>query len=93
MMRQAQLQMDIMGDQTFAGYTQCEDWNGWARPYFTFEVAQNIVESLRIYQTAHYDTESDELVFEDDGEEERFGAIEVEGQKLYPIGAGSWGTI
>jgi hypothetical protein len=85
-------QLDVTGPATFSGHSTGTGWNGWALPHFTFDVAQRIVEAIRLFQDAHYDAIADEFVFETpDGDEERFGAVEIKGLgKLYPIGAGSW---
>ena len=81
---------EALGDHSFHGHTDGRDWNGWAHPHFTFEVAQLIADCFSESQTAYYDAATDEFVFENEDDEERFGAVEIEGQKLYPIGAGSW---
>lgn len=84
--------LETIGDRLFAGYTEREDWNGWARPYFLFETAQQIADAVSEFQTAFYDANADAFVFEvEDDEPEIFGALSVEGiGKIYPIGAGSW---
>lgn len=91
-MKPAFFSMDATGTQTFAGYSDGQLWNGWARPLFSFDSAQQIAEAISQHQTAFYDAEADEFIFEgDDDETERFAAIEVEGiGKLYPIGTGAW---
>jgi hypothetical protein len=90
-LRPSHFQTDATSGQTLPGYTDGRDWNGWARPYFTHEVGFQIVEALLPLQNAYYDARADEFVFESpDGEEERFGAVEVDGEKLFPIGAGAW---
>lgn len=88
-MKSASFKLDGLDDQIFPGYTDGRHWNGWACPRFAFEVAQSIVSYSRLLQTAFYDEEVDEFVFGDE-DEERFGAVEVEGKRLYQIGAGSW---
>ena len=88
-------------DETFEGYTAGHTWNGWACPYFTAAVAQQLVdlwtkaESATLH--ASYDAISDTYSFlDEDGMDEpdtyRVEPHEVEGQIaiLYPIGNGCW---
>ena len=84
--------LDFLEGQQFEGYTRGEDWNGFACPYFTFDQAQCIADAWRgSGKNASYDNNRDEFTFEmQDGEEDRFYSEEIEGVKLYPIGAGSW---
>jgi hypothetical protein len=91
-MKAALFSIEATGERVFEGYTTAEDWNGWERPLFPFESAQQIAEAVSEYQTAFYDEGADEFVFEvEDSDDERFGAVEVETiGKLYPIGAGVW---
>lgn len=91
-MRPAKFTIDTFGEEVFEGFTQGETWNGWARPYFTFEQARRVVEAHRARGgRASYDEAEDAFSFEI-GEEEidAFPAESLEGQKLYPVGAGCW---
>ena len=99
MLRETQFAIDTLGDKVFEGYTQGEEWNGWACPYFTFEQAQKVVEAFNKGERfegdkieARYDAEQDAFcfLFESSGESDDFAAVELEGQKFYPIGAGCW---
>lgn len=91
-MRAAKFTIDTFGDTVFDGYTDGTTWNGWARPYFTFIEAQRIVEAHTANGgTAFYNDVDDAFSFEmGDDEMVTFTAEKVEGQKLYPIGAGCW---
>jgi hypothetical protein len=91
-MRAAKFAMDSFGDEVFDAFTQGETWNGWARPYFTFEQAQGILKAhCSQGRKAWYDEECDAFAFEfNEGEVDKFPAEAVEGLKLYPIGAGCW---
>ena len=91
-MRAARFAIDTFGDEIFEGFTQGETWNGWARPSFTFDQAQRIVEVHRSNgMTAWYDREQDAFGFElSQDEVDTFPAEIVEGQKLHPVGAGCW---
>lgn len=84
--------LDALSGRVFEGYATAEQWNGWERPLFPFESARQITQAASEYQTAFYDEDADEFVFEIvDGETERFGAVAVAGVgKLYSIGAGVW---
>lgn len=91
-MRAGRFALDSFGDEVFDGFTQGETWNGWARPYFTFEQGQRIVEAHRAQgNKARYDESGDAFSFElNEDEIDTFPSEQVEGQKLYPIGAGCW---
>lgn len=95
-MRQTKFMTDPLGTRIFDGFSQDESWNGWACPYFTFDQAQQIVKA---YQEngikAWYDEASDAFSFEVDAgggikEVDTFASNEVDGKKLYPIGAFCW---
>ena len=90
-MRESMFSLEMIEERAFSGFAEEGDWNGWARPLFTREVGLQILKSLQAFQTAHYDSQNDEFVFESfDGDEERFGPVNIHGQLLYPIGTGSW---
>lgn len=91
-MQTARFIIDTFGDEIFAGFTLGESWNGWARPYFTFEQAQHLVEAHRLHGgKAWYDETQDAFAFEVNQDEvDTFPAEVVENRKLYPIGAGCW---
>ena len=96
-MRETLFSTDILGDDTFSGYTDGRTWNGWACPYFPFEQAQRLVAAWRDSGwKAGYDPKRDVFTFAAaDGqaeadEPETFGGVEIGGKQLYPIGAGAW---
>ena len=94
-MKSTKFTIDTLGDRVFEGYTNGEDWNGWACPYFTFEQAQAIVGAYHDHGwPAHYDQANDQFVFSMShagaAEDEVYSPIEEGGQKLYPIGTASW---
>jgi hypothetical protein len=91
-MRAAKFTIDTFDGEVFDGFTIGETWNGWARPYFTFEQAQRVVEAHQAHVgTASYEEGEDAFSFEmSEDEVDTFPAETVEGQKLYPIGAGCW---
>ncbi|BCM88711.1 hypothetical protein IAD21_00553 [Abditibacteriota bacterium] len=73
--------LEAIRSRTFHGYTDGQTWNGWARPYFTYEVGLQIVDAMKLYRGAAYDA----------GEEEVFSAINAaRSRKVYPIGSSSW---
>jgi hypothetical protein len=98
-MQEAKFSIDTLGDKIFDGYTQGEEWNGWACPYFTFEQAQKVAEAFNEGERfegdkvkARYNVEQDAFCFffESSGESDDFPSLEVDGLKLYPVGAGCW---
>jgi hypothetical protein len=80
-------------DESFAGWTDGEFWNGWAMPYFEFATAEKVVASL-LGANGRYDAQSDSFVTQ--GQDEEIWPAQnitlVGGQtiKVYGIGAGSW---
>ena len=93
-MKQGQFTLEPLGETVFEGHTQGEDWNGFACPYFTIEQAHRVVSAWdEAGKNAAYNETVDAFIFEplDNTEEvEVFAAVEVEGQKFYPVGAGNW---
>lgn len=95
-MRETKFSLDTLGNQVFDGYTRDEDWNGWACPYFTFEQAERIVEACRASGiSARYDAALDAFNFElesgaGEKEVETYPAQEIEGRKVYSVGAFCW---
>jgi hypothetical protein len=94
-MRAAKFSIDTYGDQVFEGFSNDQEWNGWACPLFNFEQAQRIVDACKQGKGhAFYDADRDQFVFYLDGttsdDPEVYTSEEVEGNKLYPIGAFNW---
>lgn len=95
-MREATFAIDFLENKTFQGYTQDEEWNGFACPYFSFEQGRQLIEVWRERGwSARYDDSKDEFTFQmnngkEEGSYDSFPAIEVEGKKLYAIGAFNW---
>lgn len=96
----AHFSMDTLGDEVLLeGFTAGGTWNGWDCPYFTFEQAQKVVDAFNATPRlegdsvdARYEAEKDTFCFffESSGESDDFPAVEIEGRKFYPIGAGCW---
>ncbi len=87
----------------FPGFTTGKTWNGWACPYFTKKVADQVMEKTNYAASlnmandtrpAVYDPERDAYIFYSgtgaDEEQEVYAAEMIGGKKLYPIGGGSW---
>lgn len=84
----------------YRGYTKGDDWNGWATPYFEFEVAIHVArDSSRLNDGTRvaYDEARDAFLYEDSAypdEPVSFEAmtIEVGGQekRVYPVGTYYW---
>ncbi len=86
-LRRANFTIEYLG-HAFPGMTQGKYWNGWAKPYFSFDVAQRVAALMG----GRYDEEADAFVFYDEVSDhtETFAAQSVGGEKVYPVGAGSW---
>lgn len=80
----------------FEGYTDGSHWNGWACPWFTKEVAEEIMRINNAYYTfgewqMRYDAEQDAFVREyEDEEPDIFQGKDINGKHLYPIGNMCW---
>jgi hypothetical protein len=95
LMREARFVIESLGETVFDGYTQGEDWNGWACPFFTFEQAQRIVDAHNEHGIkAWYDEAADLFAFDlnqtGDDDVDAFPSVALEGRTLYPIGSGCW---
>jgi hypothetical protein len=92
MLRESLFQLDFIEGKSFRGFTQGENWNGFACPLFTREQSLYLVDAWREagYKAA-YDEATDAFVFQmADGEQDAFPGKDVAGKKLYPIGAFCW---
>lgn len=99
-LRKAEFHIASHPDTTFPGYTKGDTWNGWACPYFEREVAEKIADhysEMHRYDNgeeywAEYNSGEDVFAFHNtqDDEPRKFGPAEVEGKKLYPVGAYCW---
>lgn len=80
----------------FEGYTDGRHWNGWACPYFTKKVADDIMhvnnklndEEYHMHYNAETDTFSRTSGFEEI--EDEFQGVDINGLHLYPIGTMCW---
>lgn len=93
---------DVLGDQSFPGWTLGETWNGWACPYFSLEVAAQIAEQLcasGTEETWTLDEESGTLYsFEPDaaGPDAEGGDVSIwepttlHGERVIALGSGLW---
>lgn len=80
----------------FEGYTDGQHWNGWACPWFTKEVADEI---MRVNNESYcgveyqmrYDEEQDAFI-QDDGYDEPYviKGYDIDGLHLYPVGNMNW---
>lgn len=83
-------------EQNFVGYTDGTLWNGWAKPYFTKEVADQIMHINNAENngtTMYYNSTNDRYVrifHDDDGLTEIFGGYDIDGMRLYDIGTTCW---
>ena len=84
-------------EKTYEGYTDGTLWNGWECPWFTKEVAEEIMRDLnRDGVETEYDKKTDSYIVkrEDDDTPDVFDGADVETEDgilhLYPIGAWCW---
>ena len=96
-MRKALFSIDTYGGPPIPGWTQGEDWNGWAMPLFEAREAWEIVfrQNTVVVNSAWYYSERDEFCFRlNEGEPARYCGVDVEVVgcvlRLYAIGSGSW---
>lgn len=82
-------------DAIFEGYTSGQHWNGWACPYFTKEVAEQIMGvnnkiAGKDYLMS-YDVDTDTFIRPyDEDENDEFQGVDIKGMHLYPIGTMCW---
>lgn len=83
-------------EAVFEGYTDGSHWNGWAKPWFTKEIAEEIMRINNAYYTfgewqMRYDAEQDAFIREyEDEEPDVFQGKDINGLHLYPIGNAYW---
>ncbi len=95
-LRPAKFVIDCM-EEAVEGFTPGSYWNGWAMPYFTKEQADAfcVIANAEgsVMHPMEYDAERDVFLAHDNhypDEPEEYPAVEVDGVKYYPIGAGCW---
>jgi hypothetical protein len=90
-MRKAKFSIDLIDGFTFDGYTQGEEWNGFACPYFNFEQAVYLKDVFsKVGVNASYNQNKDLFIFVINMETESYFPVNIEGNKYYPIGAFNW---
>jgi hypothetical protein len=90
-MKKTEFVIDTFPGLKISGFTAGADWNGWACPYFTFEEGQKIADAHKSRGgKTWFDEMKDQFIFEIGGEEEFYSSININDQKLYPIGSESW---
>lgn len=92
--------LDALGNAEFEGFTDGQTWNGWACPYFTYDMALNVLRaSTANGYTWRYDEESHSFLVWHDDDPENFepdkfeeSSILVDGADtiVYAVGAFSW---
>ena len=98
--RKATFTLDSLPNVAFEGFTDGSTWNGFACPYFTFDVAEDILQQSEV-NGYRWDYDADQDVFlvwheEDsaDWEPEPISAVQISvGDSLYksyPVGAYTW---
>jgi hypothetical protein len=98
-LQESKFYLDAEPDVIHEGYTKGDTWNGFSCPYFETDVAKDVAEQyVRIHEddgsgrTAEYDPEREVFRFYEPvyDEWDEVKPVEVDGLKLYPIGAYSW---
>lgn len=88
--------IDSIPNNSFEGYTDGANWNGWACPFFDHDTAKRILRYCEDTANWNYDETNDifVLVSKNDGETEEFRGQEIQynGQTLpvFGIGTRSW---
>lgn len=100
MLRKALFAIADEGSKSYEGYTLGENWNGWACPYFTREVAMEMMKEFdNEDQPAHYDEEKDAFIYVMDADHAEDYTDIYEGKdyeyngetiRLYAIGTMAW---
>ena len=82
-------------EESFTGWTDGKNWNGWAMPRFEFADAQRLIAALG-QDAGKYDPGADAFITMMEASEPENWCAEIihlpDGGtvKVYPIGAGSW---
>ena len=84
-------------DAIWEGYTDGTHWNGWAKPWFTKEVAEDV---MRVNNESYcdvayqmrYDESQDAFIREEPEYDEPYvvEGCDIDGMHLYPIGNMCW---
>lgn len=95
-MRKTRFVIDT-NEQTYEGYTDGRLWNGWECPWFTKEVADEMMRDLNkegVETEYHHKTDSYIIKSEDWDEPDVFDGRDIITEDgpmhLYPIGAACW---
>ena len=96
-MRKTRFVIDC-NEKTYEGYTDGRLWNGWECPWFTKEVADEMMRDfINDGGKAEYDSETDCYIFQTEGgwdQPDVFDGYDVNTEDgsmhLYPIGAWCW---
>lgn len=98
--KQTNFSNEMLGDIPFEGFTDGETWNGWACPYFTYDIAEGILKASESngYRW-NFDTKADAFFVRhiedsEDSSPDQFKGIQVvaadQAVVLYAVGAYSW---
>lgn len=77
-------------NKVYPGFHDGRRWNGWSIPYFTKEVADQILQSFFDEGTATYDSKTDTYTLTQGKEEDNqfIKGESIDGKKLYQVGDG-----
>lgn len=93
--RHGQFYIDDPDSTQYPGYSFGLTWNGWACPFFSYDVAQQIIaDFVAEGGEGRYDDASDSFRLQSADESYAVTGIDIEtpdgSQRVYPIGAGMW---
>lgn len=85
-------------DPFYEGYTNEDHWNGWACPWFTYDVAKEIMHEYNAHCDGNYMVYSSRedmfAIVQDNGDIEEFKGEDIQTEDgvlhLYPIGTACW---
>lgn len=91
-MKQSIFTLEALPSYQFKGFTNGDEWNGWACPYFTFDEAVRIKNAHNNagLLDAYYDEQKDIFVFEFPDGSEEYKSDVINGNTVYAIGNGAW---
>jgi hypothetical protein len=87
-MRNAKFYLDCLPDHEWDGFTEGDDWNGWACPYFTEAEALRLNAALVALATAEGHLDDD--TFDIRWSLSDWRTLTVQGQPVYGVGAYDW---
>ncbi len=92
--------IDAIPNERFHGYTNGDNWNGFACPCFEKGLAEQVLNASKVNgYVSNYDAENDTFIVQSKDDPPEYAPQEFKGQfvtidekeiKVYPVGAYSW---